>query len=235
MNMFQLLKLRIKGRYEPRTQGIVTFFNPYSYYLARREQKIFSQMDEFYIDGQLLVRILTALGIPGIKRFSFDNTSLAPIVFKDCIKGKKSIYFIGAKEEEISTSVKIIAENYPGLEILGYRNGYFNSKLERGEVLENIKKISPDVVVSGMGTPYQEEFLVDLRSHGWSGVGYTCGGFFHQSTTGLNYYPKWMDKLNIRWVYRIYDEPKLVKRYFIQYPIAISYILFDFVKYKLTS
>ena len=83
-----------------------------------------------------------------------------------------------------------------------------------------------------MGTPKQEEFLLDLSQAGWKGTGYTCGGFLHQTAQNIKYYPKWIDLFNLRAIYRIYDEPRLIKRYMLEYPIALIYILSDLINYK---
>ena len=83
-----------------------------------------------------------------------------------------------------------------------------------------------------MGTPLQEQFLIDLQKSGWVGKGYTCGGFLHQTANGIQYYPKWINRLGLRAFYRMYDEPQLIKRYFIDYPQAICIIVFDIIKYK---
>ena len=85
-----------------------------------------------------------------------------------------------------------------------------------------------------MGTPLQEQFLLSLQASGWSGKGYTCGGFLHQTASQINYYPYWINRLGLRAFYRMYDEPKLVKRYFIDYPKAIVIIFYDLIKYRLS-
>jgi exopolysaccharide biosynthesis WecB/TagA/CpsF family protein len=188
---------------------LFTFLNPYSYLLARKEKELFENFN-IKIDGILLVKVLNLFGFKNIKRESFDMTSLAPIVFEKAIKENKSIYFIGTKPNVIEKAIENIKEAYPKLNIIGFRNGYFKNE-ERSDILENIKELNPDIVVCGMGTPLQEQFLVDLQDTGWNGIGYTCGGFLHQTAGDIQYYPKWVDKYNLRWVYRIYDEPVLFK------------------------
>ncbi|MNN73388.1 UDP-Gal:alpha-D-GlcNAc-diphosphoundecaprenol beta-1,4-galactosyltransferase [compost metagenome] len=84
-----------------------------------------------------------------------------------------------------------------------------------------------------MGTPRQEDFLIELQESGWLGVGFTCGGYFDQlnSADGGLYYPGFIDRYNMRWAYRIYKEPKrLWKRYFVDYPVG----MLAFVTYFLT-
>ena len=212
------------------SNNLYTFLNPYSYLLARNEKELFSHFN-IYIDGIALVKILHWIGYSHIERKSFDMTSLAPEVFNDAIEKDESVYFIGTKPGIIDKAVENIRENFPKLRIAGYRDGYINPQ-ERESVLEEIIQKSPDIVVCGMGTPLQERFLVDLQNKGWKGTGYTCGGFLHQTAQSLQYYPKWVDKYHLRWLYRIYDEPKLFKRYFWEYPKFLFIFTYDFLFYK---
>ena len=211
------------------TKNLTTFLNPYSYILVRKHKELFKNFN-IKIDGILLVKVLNIFGFKNIKRESFDMTSLAPVVFKEVIKKNKSIYFIGTQPKIIDKAIKNIKKEFPELNIIGFRDGYI--KNIREDVIKNIKNINPDIVICGMGTPLQEQFLVDLQQTGWEGIGYTCGGFLHQTARNIEYYPKWVDRYNIRWIYRIYDEPKLFKRYFFEYPKFFFYFITDYIKYK---
>ena len=208
---------------------ITTFLNPFSYLLARKQGGLFSNFN-IEIDGILLVLILRIFGCH-FSRKSFDMTSLARMVFNKAISESKTVYLIGTKPELIDQAVKNIREKFVDLNICGFRDGYFAVE-EKKEILNNIIKIDPDYVICGMGTPKQEEFLLDLSQAGWNGTGYTCGGFLHQTAQNIKYYPKWIDLFNLRAFYRIYDEPRLIKRYMLEYPIAIMYILYDIINYK---
>ena len=208
---------------------ITTFLNPFSYLIARKKRGLFSNFN-IEIDGILLVLILRIFGCH-FSRKSFDMTSLARMVFNKAISESKTVYLIGTKPELIDQAVKNIREKFVDLNICGFRDGYFAVE-EKKEILNNIIKIDPDYVICGMGTPKQEEFLLDLSQAGWNGTGYTCGGFLHQTAQNIKYYPKWIDLFNLRAFYRIYDEPRLIKRYMLEYPIAIMYILYDLINYK---
>lgn len=210
--------------------NLTTFLNPFSYLLSRDNKK---QLRSFNIeiDGGMLVVLLSFFGIR-TKRRSFDMTSLAPLVFNDAIKKKRSLYFIGTKPKIIDLAIKNIQEQFPKLEICGFRDGYLSNE-ERELELQKIKNLDPYYVICGMGTPMQEQFLIDLQKTGWEGQGYTCGGFLHQTANGIQYYPEYISRFGLRAFYRMYDEPKLVKRYFIIYPQAVCLIIFDLIKYKM--
>ena len=206
---------------------ITTFLNPFSYLLARCNKHQLSHFN-INIDGGLLVILLNLFGFK-YKRKSFDMTSLAPVVFNDAINNNKSIYFIGSKPKVVDLAIKNIQDQFPELNICGYRDGYIDQN-EMVVVLDIINSLKADYVICGMGTPLQEQFLIDLQKSGWNGEGYTCGGFLHQTANGIHYYPSWINSLGLRAFYRMYDEPKLIRRYFIDYPQAIVVIIYDLIK-----
>lgn len=219
---------------DPMSKGLHTFLNPYSYYVARNHPEVFEAFDSIHIDGGLLVKVLRVFPkVRSLKRVSFDMTSLAGPVFERCSSENLRMFLIGAKESEITDAVSVFRQAYPDLDICGYRNGFFESSSCRETAIDNIRNLNPDVVIVGMGTPLQEQFLLDLRHSGWEGTGYTCGGFFHQTGSGsLEYYPRWINRLHLRWLYRMYDEPKLVRRYFTYYPLFFILFALDFLKSK---
>ena len=60
----------------------------------------------------------------------------------------------------------------------------------------------------------QEKFLLKVKKMGYQGIGFTCGGFVHQTAMNrMHYYPDWVDKMNLRFVYRMYKEKHTRTRY----------------------
>ena len=207
-----------------RQQGrIHTFLNPCSYLVARRNKKVYLNYDRVYADGMILAHFVNILFSKKIQRRSMDMTSLADPLFKFCDANNKTIYFLGSKDIEIKKFVSLVKIKY-NLKVVGYRDGYIKSINERDEVIQNIIHLNPDFLLVGMGSPIQEKFLNDLKNRGWEGIGFTCGGFFHQSIKKSSYYPHWIDKTNTRFLYRIYKEKHTRSRYleaFIKFPYCI--------------
>lgn len=209
----------------------ITFLNPYSYLLTRNIAKL-DNIDFIGVDGGLLKSTFNLFLNLEIERVSFDNSSLAPKLFDYCINKNKSIYFIGSTNSNIESFINVLKKQKSKLSIIGYRNGYFDSSVERDAVIKNICILNPDFVIVGMGTPFQENFILDLKKVGYKGISFTCGGYFHQTGKGFTYYPYLFNKLNLRWLYRIIDEPKLFKRYFLYYPKSMFFVFLDLFKYK---
>ena len=209
--------------------SLTTFINPFSY-LKLRQSDIHLNNFNIKIDGFFLVSILNFFGFK-FNRESFDMTSLAPIIFEKIIREKKTVFFVGTEPNLIKLSVDNIKSSYPNLNISGFHHGFFTNE-EKDMIFNNIISSRVDYVICGMGTPLQEKFLIDLKENGWSGIGFTCGGFLHQTSNNIIYYPNWIDRFSLRAFYRMYDEPKLIKRYFLIYPLAILLFLYDLFKFR---
>lgn len=193
---------------------IYTFLNPVSYLTALDNKKLFEQFDGIFADGSILVAAIKILYGKSITRRSFDMTSLAPQLLSYAEQNKKTIYIVASKQEQVEKAVDIFKERYPNLQICGYRNGYFTSDSEMDKEAKYITEINPDFLIVGMGALMQEQFLLKVKLAGFKGIGFTCGGFIHQTSQDeIEYYPAWADKLNLRFVYRMYKEKHTRKRY----------------------
>ena len=80
----------------------------------RKNIILYQQLDGLYIDG-IFMCILSRLfyGIR-IKRRSFDNTTIAKDLFEYLNKYNfNTIYFVGAKQEEIEQAIQQYKQKYP--------------------------------------------------------------------------------------------------------------------------
>ncbi len=201
-----------------------TCINPYSYHIIRENPQLYCQMDGLFIDGMSMCWWIKWLWNIRIPRLSFDMTAIAKDLF-EYIDGQfqdKSIFFIGARQHEVEKSVVQIKSSYPNIKGIRYRNGYFHSEEERIAAISEIVETDSDYVVVGMGSPLQEKFALDLMKAGYKGVVFTCGGFLHQTSRDINYYPEWVNKYNLRAFYRLFNEKGLGKRLFnvlIEFPL----------------
>lgn len=197
-----------------RKRTIYTFLNPVSYLYAIKNKNLFDQMDGIFADGSLLVMAIRIFYGIRIKRKSFDMTSIAPILFNHVCQNEKSIYIVASKEEQVKKAIEVLRNKYSEINIIGYRNGYFFSEEEKLEEIWKIKSLNPDFLIVGMGIISQEDFLLKAKIIGYKGIGFTCGGFIHQiARNEIDYYPRWIDKFNLRFIYRIYKEKHTRKRY----------------------
>ena len=204
----------ISSSYLQQIGKVYSFLNPVSYIDALTNKDLFLMLDGVFADGSFLCKAIRILYGTNVKRRSFDMTSIAPQLFEYAIENKKSIYIVASKQEQVERAVEIFKELYPNLNIIGYRNGYFNNEEEQDEEAQKIVALQPDFLIVGMGVIMQEKFLLKVKDAGYKGIGFTCGGFVHQTATNqIDYYPQWIDKMNLRFLYRFIKEKHTRKRY----------------------
>ena len=202
-----------KGFFEARGRAY-TFLNPVSYLDALKHKELFGRFDGIFADGSLLVSAIRMCYGKTVSRRSFDMTSLAPELMEYACKEGKSIYIVASAQEQVEKAVDIFREKYKGITIMGYRNGYFADEEEREVEARHIVELNPNFLIVGMGAIKQEQFLLKVKDAGYRGIGFTCGGFIHQTARNMiDYYPAWMDRMNLRFVYRMWKEPHTRKRY----------------------
>ena len=193
--------------------GIYTFLNPVSYLEAIKHPTVYENYNGIFADGNILVKAINCLYHVKIYRMSFDMTSIVPILFNFALERGKSIYFIASEDKEIEIALEKFRSHFPGIIING-RNGYFYPDKEMDKEVEQVIEINPDFLIIGMGAPQQEVFLSRIAKAGFNKIGFTCGGFIHQTAMDkIYYYPRWIDKFNLRFIYRFCKEKHTRKRY----------------------
>ena len=193
---------------------VYTFLNPVSYLSALDNKDLFGRFDGIFADGSILVAAIKLVYGKTVTRRSFDMTSLAPELLEYAEKNGKSVYIVASRQEQVEKSVAIFRERYPKLDVAGYRNGYFLTDEEQVTEASHIVDVNPDFLIVGMGVLMQERFLLKVKNAGYNGIGFTCGGFIHQTAKDeIEYYPAWVDKLNLRFMYRMIKEKHTRKRY----------------------
>ncbi|MBR6104162.1 MAG: WecB/TagA/CpsF family glycosyltransferase [Paludibacteraceae bacterium] len=202
------------GEIFTKTGRVYSFLNPVSYLEALKNKNLFLSLDGLFSDGSILVFFINLFYLSRITRRSFDMTSLAAETFNYAVNNNKSVYFIGSRQEQVESAVQIFKSSYPQLNVVGYRNGYLKSEEEQIAEAKHICELNPDFLIVGLGIVRQEKFLLLVKDMGFRGVGLSCGGFLHQTAENkINYYPKWIDKLNVRFLYRMIVEKHTRKRY----------------------
>jgi len=74
-----------------------------------------------------------------------------------CVEKGYKPYILGAKQEVLESAVKNIEEKWQGIQMAGYRNGYF--KLEdESQIVEDIKNSGADCLFVAISTPIKERF-----------------------------------------------------------------------------
>lgn len=160
-------------------------------------------------DGISVVKGLKILKMPPCHRIT--GVDIAEQLLKLCNTHEKSVYLLGAKAEVLEAFKGVIKEKYKNLILAGSCDGYVDDK---DIAFEEIKALSPDVVLVALGVPAQEELIFKHLSGFSKGIFVGVGGSFDVLSGCKKRAPKLFIKLNLEWAYRIIKEPWRLKRFF---------------------
>lgn len=199
----------------------VSFINPYAWAVAQRDPSFVAILEKLSLvmaDGVGVTYACSALTRNPCPRVSFDMTSLAGPFFQTLLEADLSLALVGGAPGVDENMKDKLEAHYRGLRIVETAHGYDDLEPKIAAIMAK----APDAVLVGMGSPRQEKFLVALREAGYSGFAITCGGFFDQYLASDHYYPDWINRWNLRFLYRLYKEPtRLWRRYLIDYQVYL--------------
>ena len=162
-----------------------------------------------YVDGagaQIALRhkgVRNVLKIPGCELW----LKIIAALYKD---GKR-FYLVGSKQEVIEATVAKLKQEFAGIDIAGYRNGYIKTEEERKALIDDIAARRPDVVFVAMGSPKQE-LLMEEMSERHPAIYQGLGGSFDVYTDYVKRAPQWWVRHNLEFAYRLIKQPSRIKR-----------------------
>ena len=124
-------------------------------------------------------------------------------------------YFYGSTEETLDKLYQKLIINYPNIQIVGMYSPPFRplTKEEDEDIIKRINETKPHFVWIGLGAPKQEKWMA-LHQGKVDGFMVGVGAGFDYLAENISRAPKWMQKLNMEWGYRLLQDPKrLFRRY----------------------
>ncbi len=121
-------------------------------------------------------------------------------------------FFFGSKPDIAKLASEKMSEKYPNIEVVGYRDGYFEDS-ETDEIVDQINKSGANILLVGLGAPKQEQWIVDNRDKLDNiKVAVGVGGSLDVMSGEVKRAPVLFQKLGMEWFYRLISEPTRAKR-----------------------
>jgi N-acetylglucosaminyldiphosphoundecaprenol N-acetyl-beta-D-mannosaminyltransferase len=162
---------------------------------------------------------ITADGIGIIKAAQWLNTPLPERVtgfdmFLELLERANQkhykIYLLGASETVLKTTISKIEADYPGAEIVGSHNGFFD--WENNSIAEEVRELQPDLIFVALGVPKQEEWINSHLPEFEKGIFIGIGGSFDSLVGAVKRAPILWQKMNLEWFYRLIKQPSRWRR-----------------------
>lgn len=153
-------------------------------------------------------------GVVWAARYQGDNMpervagyDLVQNLLIEAAREKYRIYMFGGAPGIAEKAKKIAEERYPGVQIIGTRNGFF-TKEDEPEIVNAIKGCQPDILLVALGVPRQEKWLYKYKEELKVPVAIGVGGTFDVMAGVVQRAPLWMQHANLEWLFRLLSEPK---------------------------
>lgn len=164
-------------------------------------------------DGASIVWAAKVLGVPLAERVTGIDLFLRLVEMapEKCW----GIYLFGAKEEVVRKVKEAFEERFPGIRIVGCRNGYFTEADEPG-IVADMAASGADLMFVAFSSPKKEYWV--HRHLDEIGIPFVMGvgGSFDVVAGVTDRAPRWMQEHGLEWFYRFIQEPgRLWRRYIV--------------------
>jgi N-acetylglucosaminyldiphosphoundecaprenol N-acetyl-beta-D-mannosaminyltransferase len=148
------------------------------------------------------------------------GTELLPTVAEHAARAGWRFFFYGGKEGVPELLAKRLTARFPGLQIVGTHSPPFRPPTPRedDDLVAQINAARPDIVWVGLSTPKQERWMAAHVGRVDAPVLIGVGAAFDLHAGLSRRAPRWMQRSGLEWAYRMFTEPRLVKRYLTRNP-----------------
>ncbi|MCL1789774.1 MAG: WecB/TagA/CpsF family glycosyltransferase [Peptococcaceae bacterium] len=201
----------IRGALEEGRRLRVVTANPEMILRAESDEglrEILSQADFVVPDGEGVVWAARVLGSRLPERVT--GIDLARRLLEEGATYGWRVFFVGGKPGVADEAAVRVRREFPGL-MVGTHHGYFAADEEdEADVLALIREFRPDILLAGMGVPFQEVWLSKYPD--LAGVRVGVGGTFDVFAGRAKRAPGWVQRLRLEWLFRLLREPKRFRR-----------------------
>lgn len=214
----------------------ITGVNPETIAQAQDNSQLLSAINDsdlVNIDNTLVLLMLRLSGVKAPERVA------TPDLFESmlCLAENHAypIYILGAKEEVLQRAILNIRNEYPGIIISGYRDGYFkNEKVEK--VCEEITTARPKMLFLALPTPDKEVFIYRYKHKLKVPVMLGIGGAIDVKSGLIKRAPLFLRKIGLEGLHRVMQNPiNYGKRYLTMYPVFLKIVIINIFRKKVKN
>jgi N-acetylglucosaminyldiphosphoundecaprenol N-acetyl-beta-D-mannosaminyltransferase len=144
-----------------------------------------------------------------------NGTDMFPQLAAEMARQGRGVYLLGGRPGVPEGVAEWLATHHPDVRICGVRHGYF-SPAEEPHIEQEIAASGADLLLVAFGDPRQTLWVAERLPRLGVPVAMGVGGLFDFFSGRIPRAPRWMRRLGIEWLYRLYREPRrLAGRYLI--------------------
>ena len=136
---------------------------------------------------------------------------LTQALLKRAPEKNRRVFFFGSAPGVAEKAKRKAESLYPGIRVVGVRNGYFSEADEPG-IIREIREAKPDLLLAALGVPKQEKWLKKHKDELGGPVSIGVGGTLDVMAGTAKRAPVWMQKAKLEWLFRGILQPKRAGR-----------------------
>ena len=123
----------------------------------------------------------------------------------------RRVFFFGSAPGVAEKAKQKAEAVYPGIRVVGTRNGYFG-EADEPEIIREIREAQPDLLLAALGVPKQEKWLKKHKAELGVPVSIGVGGTLDVMAGTAKRAPLWVQKAKLEWLFRGVLQPKRAGR-----------------------
>ncbi|MBU2568689.1 MAG: WecB/TagA/CpsF family glycosyltransferase [Gammaproteobacteria bacterium] len=140
------------------------------------------------------------------------GSELMPNICERSVSKGYKLFLYGASQDTIQKAVDRLTERYPGIQIVGFQNGYLPEN-EMPDLIDRINQSQAQILFVALGSPRQElwmdNYLGELHN---IRVCQGVGGTFDVIAGTVKRAPNFFINIHCEWLYRLLSQPSRLIR-----------------------
>jgi N-acetylglucosaminyldiphosphoundecaprenol N-acetyl-beta-D-mannosaminyltransferase len=177
-------------------------------------QRIICECSMVLPDGAPMLWAANLFGSPLRERVT--GVDLIPQLARLSATHGYGIYLLGSSEESSEAAAQALAERFPGVRIVGRHCPAVAPlrEMNHEEMIRMIIEAAPQIILVGFGNPKQEIWIHRHKDRLPAAVVIGIGGSLDMIAGSLQRAPRWVQRLQLEWLFRMSQEPRrLLPRY----------------------
>lgn len=168
-------------------------------------RQAYQEADLVTADGTGIVWAARLFGEPLLERVT--GIDLLEAFCERSHERRYRLFCLGARPGVALAAARALTARFPSLQVVGTHHGYFRSYEER-RVVRRINRVKPDLLLVGLGVPFQERWMVCHRGELEVPVVMGVGGSFDVLSGRRRRAPQTWQTLGLEWLWRALGEPR---------------------------
>jgi len=223
MSMDETVRFLTNAIRQKRRTHVITG-NPIMVMAALDDPVFYKAMDEADLivpDGAGVVWAARYVGEPVAERVAgFDL--MHKLLETGALEGWAA-YLLGTTDDAVREASRRLQERYPGVRIVGCRDGFFGPD-EDEEVVAEIRRLAPDMLFVARGLNTQEPWIAKYKDALGVPVMMGVGGSLDIAAGRLKRAPVLWQRLGLEWLYRLIKQPSRFGRMLVLPKFALKVI-----------